>query len=107
MQTFGADLSELSSVVFPDESIEELFEAKVDQTALAMLQEERVTPTQAPVPRVRARNGVSGERAAVPNTPEHRVRARLGGYLGPVGANYLRDTLKKAQAGAGKSDAKD
>jgi predicted ATPase len=107
MQTFGADLSELSSVVFPDESIEELFEAKVDQTALAMLQEERATPTQAPVPRVRARNGASGERATVPNTPEQRVRSRLGGYLGSVGANYLRDTLKQAQAGAGKSDAKD
>jgi ABC-type branched-subunit amino acid transport system ATPase component len=101
MQTFGADLSELSSVVFPDESIEELFEVKVDQTAVAMLHEERITPTQPPVPRVPAHAGPAGKRATVPNTPEQRVRSRLGGYLGSVGANYLRDKLNNV----GKEDA--
>lgn len=93
MQTFGADLSELSAVVFPDESIDELFEAKVDQTAVAMLHEERATPGEAPVSRIPAHLDVPGLDATVPNTPEQRVRSRLGGYLGSVGANYLRDRL--------------
>jgi ABC-type branched-subunit amino acid transport system ATPase component len=87
LQTFGSDLSELSAVVFPEEKIEELFEKKVIQTAGELfrknvdLDDSEISPTT---------------KTYEPNIEKNKleVRRQLAGYLGPVGSNFLRDTLE-------------